>query len=65
MDTDTKLWCQITGGHGSLTPFPNALRAGFSKKEVTERETFVPHSNKNQSNPILSFSSHSFKKIFT
>ena len=38
------------------------LRDGFSKKEVTRE---VPHSNKNQLNPIHSFSSHSFKKIFT
>ena len=40
----------------------STLRDGYSQKEVTRE---VPHSNKNQLNPIHSFSSNSFKKIFT
>ena len=38
-----------------------ALRTEFLKREVTR---FVPHSKKNQFNPIYSISSHLLKQIF-
>ena len=37
----------------------------FQKERLRERRFFVPHSNKNQENPIYSVSSHFFKQSFS